>query len=101
METNWFDKLEELQKEFPIGIIVEWRESRTYTAFFYNEEDLQLYKRQEGVASVEIIGENIVKITIERQPATIINGYIFDGTKWWPAYETWDGWIEWREKTNG
>lgn len=98
MEINGFDTLRELQKQFPIGTAVEWQESNSFTAFFYSEKDLQLWRKQEGIASVEIIGENMVKITTERQPITIITGYIFDGEKWWPAYETWDGWIEWRGK---
>lgn len=96
MEINGFDTLGELQKQFPIGTAVEWQEPYSYTAFFYNEKDLLLWRKQEGVASVEIIGENMVKITTKRQPTTIITGYIFDGEKWWPAYETWDGWTEWK-----
>lgn len=98
MEINGFDTLGELQKQFPIGTAVKWQEPNSYTAFFYNEKDLQLWRKQEGFASVEIIGENMVKITTERQPTIIITGYIFDGEKWWPAYETWSGWIEWREE---
>lgn len=29
-------------------------------------------------------GERIIKETVQ--------GYIFDGTYWFPAYDTWDGW---------
>lgn len=98
MEINGFDTLGELQKQFPIGAAVEWQEPHSYTAFFYNEKDLQLWRKLEGITSVEIIGENMVKITTKRQPITIITGYIFDGEKWWPAYETWDGWVKWGEE---
>ena len=62
MEINGFDTLGELQKQFPIGTAVEWQEPYSYTAFFYNEKDLQLWRKQEGIASVEIIGENMVKL---------------------------------------
>ena len=35
MEINGFDTLGELQKQFPIGTAVEWKEPYSYTAFFY------------------------------------------------------------------
>lgn len=95
MRTNKFDKLEILQKEFPIGTVVEWREPQSYVASFYNENDLRIMRSQEVIESVEIIGDNTVKIMTKKIPQTVINGYIFDGEKWCPAYETWDGWIEW------
>ena len=98
MEINGFDKLEELQKEFPIGTVVKWAEPRTYAAFFYSGKDLQLLQEQKDIASSEIIGDDMVKITTKRRPDITVEGYIFDGAKWWPAYNTWDGWVEWREK---
>lgn len=98
MEISGFNSLEELQKRFPIGTVVEWAEPRTYSAFYYTEKDLQLLRKQDAFDSIKIIGSNMIEVTTKRQPNRTITGYIFDGEKWWPAYETWDGWVEWREE---
>ena len=54
---------------------------------------MEIIYKEYGKNNVIILDDNYVKCwyieTIEKQ----VEGYIFDGAYWRPAYQTWDGWI--------
>lgn len=95
MKINGFNELKELQESFPIGTVAQWIEPISYIGFYNNERDLQILRSSNKVESIEIIDNCRVNIIPKKQPDIVINGYIFDEEKWWPAYDTWDGWVEW------
>ena len=46
---------------------------------------------------VEIVNDTYVKCSWDVENYDSVDGYLFDGTHWWPAENTWDGWIPIKE----
>ena len=96
-----FDTLEELQEKYPIGYIISSvaiKKARNKP--YYNNIDLESLYKKYGKNNVQILDECYVKCsyidTIEKK----VEGYIFDGEYWRPAYNTWDGWVPYMEDQN-
>ena len=82
-----FKTYEELKEKFPIGAIYR-RVEEGYINYYYNSADIDCYKRTYHKV---IIKDNETCLCIERKEYTV-EGYLFDGTNWYPARRTWDGW---------
>ena len=82
-----FNTYEELKEKFPIGIVYRTVEGG-YKRYYYNLNDVRLYNTMYD--SVIVTGQDtclcISKIEYK------VEGYLFDGTYWYPAKRTWDGW---------
>ena len=83
---------EEIKKKYPIGKIIKIfyskEEIRTY---YYTENDLKIYREKYG--KVNIINDSVCSYIIKHCYEHKVEGWIFDGKEWMPAYDTWDGWI--------
>lgn len=92
MKTS-FTSLEELQKAFPIGsALAMW--TGYQEEFYYNENDLKLYKKYWD--EVTILSDE--KVLVKKNYYLKTEGYLFDGEFWWPAYRDWDGWEKFEEE---
>lgn len=91
-----YSNLEEIQKEYPIGKPLHWAKECTREVFYYTEKDLEIYRQE--FENVTITGENTCLVTEPRRVISEVEGYIFDGKKFYPAYQTWDGWQIWMEE---
>ena len=93
-----FKTLEELQNKYPINSIFIERdkeEVRYITA--YNKTDLDYYKTVYSKLE-PVYGETYkYKVTFKKHIESRVQGYIYDGELWYPAYETWDGWLPYIE----
>ena len=82
-----FNTYEELKEKFPIGTIYQ-TEEKEYKCYYYNLDDIHYYNTMYD--RVIVIGQDtclcIKKIEYK------VEGYLFDGTYWYPAKRTWDGW---------
>lgn len=63
--------------------------------FFYNEKDLKILNQQYD--TVAIVDKNVCQCWKTIEKAKIVEGYLYDGEYWYPAYLTHDGWIEYDE----
>ncbi len=82
-----FKTFEELKEKFPIGIIYQTKEER-HENYYYNLEDIRRYKMTYD--RVIIIGQDTCLCI--RKIEYKVEGYLFDGTYWYPSKRTWDGW---------
>ena len=91
-----FETLAELQETYPVGSAFMTYSYKDYALkFFYNEKDLKILNQQYD--TVAIVEKNVCQCwkTIER--AKIVEGFLYDGEYWRPAYNTWDGWLPYDE----
>lgn len=88
-----FNTLEELQHNYPIGSIFSKRTEHYINIHtYYNKNDLKAFENYYD--KVEIL-DNTTCITYKTLiNARIVNGYIYDGEYWCPAYIGHDGWCE-------
>lgn len=92
MKTK-FTSLEELQKAFPIGSnLATW--SQHHEEFYFNNNDLKEYQKKWD--QVIILSDE--KVLVKKNYYINTEGYLFDGEFWWPAYQSWDGWVEFETK---
>lgn len=92
MKTR-FISLEELQKACPIGLILKtWSEHRE--EFYFCKNDLKEYRKRWD----EVIILSDEKVFLKRNYCLKVEGYLFDGEFWYPAFQGWDGWIEFEEE---
>ena len=91
-----FETLEELQKTYPIHSVFSKRvEHYIYLHTYYNNNDLNIFKHHND--RVEILDDTTC-ITYKTEINTrIVDGYLYDGKYWYPAYNTYDGWMEYNE----
>lgn len=82
-----FQTLEELKEKFPVGSIYKSYDIVT-NGYFYTNDELKMYQKEYD--KVEIIYDYCVKLT--KTINIHVDGYIFNGKKWYPAKQTWDGW---------
>jgi hypothetical protein len=91
-----FETLEELQQTYPIHSIFSKRTERHIDLrTYYNTNDLKVFKRYSD--HVEILDDTTC-ITYKTWINTrTVDGYLYDGEYWYPAYNTHDGWVEYNE----
>lgn len=93
-----FDTAEELLNTYPIGYIVFSFSKQSYrNEVYYNKTDLELIYKKYGKNNVQILDECYAKCTYIDTIEKKVEGYIFDGEHWRPAYSTWDGWVPYDE----
>lgn len=90
-----YSNFEEIQKEYPIGKPLKWTEEYTTQVYYYTEKDLDAYRKM--YKKVIMTEENTCLVTVPERVITSVEGYLFDGEKFYPAYQTWDGWQIWEE----
>ena len=91
MSKYRFNTLEELQAVYPIhAVFSSRREVHKDIRYFYNDADLKVLKHHND--NVEVINDNECICTKTVINANIVEGYIFDGEYWYPAYVGHDGW---------
>lgn len=83
----YFETLEEAKKEYP-PIIFEYYNEKVRN-FYVSETDLAYYRK--NYDRVEIEDEFFCMCYRKVRRATEV-GYLFLKGKWYPVYETWDGW---------
>ena len=91
-----FKTLAELQETYPVGSALITYYYKDYALrFFYNEKDLKILNQQYD--TVAIVDKNVCQCWKTIEKAKIVEGYLYDGEYWYPAYLTHDGWIEYNE----
>ena len=91
-----FETLEELQKTFPIGTrLAEEFHYITEERFWYRHEDLGYYRNH--YEDVTVISDHECLCRRKEYFYEVVDGYLFDGEYWYPAKNTWDGWLPFTE----
>ena len=91
-----FETLAELQETYPVGsVIMENTEEWTSTNCFYSQRDLDLLKASCSV--VIPVDDTTCFCKHKRITKKVVEGYLYDGELWYPAYATWDGWLPYDE----
>lgn len=91
-----FETLEELQQSHPIHSVFSKRIERHIDAHtYYNTADLKVLKAHSD--KIEIVDETTCITYRTVINARIVEGYLYDGEYWYPAYNTHDGWVEYDE----
>lgn len=91
-----FETLAELQETYPVGSALITYYYKDYALrFFYNEKDLKILNQQYD--TVAIVDKNVCQCWKTVEKAKIVEGYLYDGEYWRPAYNTWDGWLPYDE----
>jgi hypothetical protein len=91
-----FETLEELQKTFPIGTrLAEEFHYVTEERFWYRHEDLGYYRN--CYEDVTVISDHECLCRRKEYFYEVVDGYLFDGEYWYPARNTWDGWLPFTE----
>lgn len=87
-----FKSLEEAKEKYPIGKKVNYyREKISHTNFYVSEKDLEQYRKD--YVSVDIIDDKYCRCSYYFEHFDTVDGYVFNGKEWYPAEDTWDGWI--------
>lgn len=86
-----YKTLKELQEKYPIGSVyhISWRENKSWCP---SKSDVLCFKNQHPNARNFMICDNDF-VTAEEKHEDKVEGYIFDGKYWYPAVQTWDGWL--------
>ena len=91
-----FETLGELKATYPIGSVFSKKvEHYTESHTFYNDRDYRVFLKNSD--KVEIIDTNTCICYKTKITLRIVEGYIYNGEYWCPAYNTWDGWVEYDE----
>ena len=98
MSAIRFKTLEELKQCYPIGKPI-WSKTirRAENRAYAGKIDLELLRRHYGIENVEVLDSSWAKCWFDETKQKIVEGYLFDGEYWYPAHNTWDGWIEYNE----
>lgn len=92
-----FKTLEELKEKYPLGTKLNYVKTTHSQNFFYaRPEDLEIFRRE--FKKAEVIDDKFIKCTWDVEDYDSVDGYLFDGTHWWPAENTWDGWVPIKEE---
>lgn len=87
-----FKTLEEAQEKYPIGKQINYhRELHSHTNFYVTEKDLEEYRKE--YARVDVIDDKYCRCSYYFESFERVDGYVFNGKEWYPAQDTWDGWI--------
>ena len=93
----YFKSITELQEKFPVGSVVsEKKEIHESIEYYYNDIDLNYLKTIFN--QVEILDNNRCYCRSTEITTKKVEGYIFNGKVWMPAYDTWDGWYPYEEE---
>ena len=91
-----FETLTELQETYPVGSVInEVGNIWINDEYYYNDADLKILKQKYD--SVVPIGDNTCICKKKETYKNLVEGYLYDGEYWHPAYLTHDGWIEYDE----
>ena len=91
-----FKTLEELQQTYPIHSIFSKRvEHHIDLHTYYNNNDLKIFTRRSD--KIEILDDTTCITYKTITGKRIVDGYLYDGEYWYPAYNTHDGWVEYDE----
>lgn len=86
-----YKTLEELQKNYPVGYTY-----RTYwnhiDAYCPTANDVIIFKQKHPIIRNYRRFEDGT-IWCEERKEDKVEGYLFDGEYWYPAIQTWDGWL--------
>ena len=91
-----FKTLEELKEKYLLGTKLNYIKTTHSQNFFYARPE-DLFEFRKDFKKVEIINDTYVKCSWDVENYDSVDGYLFDGTHWWPAENTWDGWISIKE----
>lgn len=99
MKSIQFTTIEELQQNYPIKSVI-WSKTirRAENRAYAGKIDLELLRRHYGPNNVEVLDGFYAKCWFDDTKQKIVEGYLFDGEYWYPAYNTWDGWIPYDEE---
>lgn len=83
--------LERLQKEHPIGSVYQ-----TYWDYIHEwcpmPADINIFKqRHPNIRNFHLSDNGMVWCQEKHEKK--VEGYLFDGKYWYPAIQTWDGWL--------
>ena len=86
-----FKTLEELQDKYPVGSIFfeNYQDARDYR-FFFSKKDFQLLQKEYD--TIEAIDDITCECKKSVHIVQIVEGYIYDGEYWYPAYDSLEGW---------
>lgn len=86
-----YNTLERLQKEHPVGSVYQtyWNNICEWCP---TEIDIKLFKQKHPNIRNFKYNSNGTVWCQEKHENTV-DGYIFDGKYWYPAIQTWDGWL--------
>lgn len=87
MDVACFKTLKEAKEKYP-PIIVEYHDEEARN-FYVSEIDLAYYRKHYD--RVEIEDDFFCRCYRKVRRETEV-GYLFQKGKWYPMYETWDGW---------
>lgn len=88
---------EELIQKYPIGKVLHEKVIENEDILpYYSEKDISAYRAKYD--RVEVLNSKEVKTYLTHNFSDVVEGYIFDGTEWYPAYDTWDGWVPYRKE---
>jgi hypothetical protein len=91
-----FETIAELQETYPIGSsLVSFKKKIEENRYFYDEKDLKILNQQYD--TVAIVAKNVCYCWKMVERAKIVEGFLYDGEYWRPAYNTWDGWLPYDE----
>lgn len=92
----YFDTIMELQETYPVGSsLVSFKRKIEEIRYFYTKKDLKCLQKEYD--EVRIQDEVTAECSKEIVVSKVVEGYLFDGEYWWPAYNTWDGWLPYDE----
>lgn len=93
-----FKTYAEIKQHCPISRVI-WSKTirRAENIGYANKIDLELLRKYYGTDNVQILDGSWVKCWFDDTRQKIVEGYIFDGEYWYPAYNTHDGWVPYNE----
>ena len=92
----YFDTIMELQETYPVGSsIISFKRQIEENRYFYNEKDLKILNQEYDI--VTIVDKNVCHCQKMIEQLKIVEGYLYDGEHWRPAYNSWDGWLPYDE----
>lgn len=84
MDTIRFQSLETLMEAYPIGSVYDTFVSKnSFVRYYFNDNDLAIYRQL--YQTVTIIDESKCEVVEERKYYRKVDGYIYDGSYWYPA----------------
>lgn len=94
MEKQYkFSTLEELEKNYKVGSVFSQRiEHYINTNVYYSQNDLRVYRKYHD--KVEVVDEFTCLCYKTAINKIIVDGYLYDGTYWYPAGIGHDGWCQ-------
>lgn len=91
-----YQTLEELQQKHPINSIYKicWNDIHEWCP---TPVDVYVFKkRHPNIRNFHLNDDGVVRC--QEKHESIVEGYLFDGEYWYPAIQTWDGWLPIDEK---